>query len=104
MEERLPGVTTWIVRFGDRDQPPVEGRLQVDEDVVRFRAGTKGTASAVTIPRTDVVRAELVVDGLAESVVLTLADGRQVVIDHGVLPAGDLARVLRPPPFLEETP
>lgn len=85
---------TWIVRLATGRRPPVEGRLQVGVDELRFRAGTRGDTPPVKVPRASIVHTELVVDGMAESVVLTLADGERVVIDHGVLPAGDLARTL----------
>lgn len=53
-----------------------------------------GLEPAVTIPRAAVTGSELVVDGLAESVIVTLADGRRVVLDHGVLPAAELAHIV----------
>lgn len=109
--ERLQGVTTevnvertWIVRFDAGDGQRRAGRLRVDQDHITFVGTTPGD-STVIIERSDVLRTQLVVDGLAESVILTLTDGRHVVVDHGVLPAAELARHLsaHPPTEVEPT-
>lgn len=96
---------TWIVRFDAGDGQRREGRLRVDQDHITFVDNTPGDTTTVILDRSNVLRTQLVVDGLAESVILTLSDGGRVVVDHGVLPAAELARHLSAhPPTEVESP
>lgn len=95
----------WIVRLDAGDGQRREGRLRIGERHITFLVGTKGGAPALVIERSTIAHTELVVDGLAESVIVTLTDGRRIVVDHGVAPAGDLARSLSEhPPTEVESP
>lgn len=85
----------WVVRLLGDDGTAVEGRLDVGDEDLTFRAGMQGTlVPAMVIDRDRIARVELVDHGLAHRVELTLLDGARVVFDHGLRPATDLMEVL----------
>jgi hypothetical protein len=85
----------WVVRLLGDDGTSVDGRLEIDNTNVTFRPGVRGELMpAMVISRAQIAGVALLDHWLAHRVDVTLTDGSHVVFDHGLRPAGDLARAL----------
>ena len=88
----------WVIRLLGDDGTAVEGRLEVEQDEVVFRAGMQGAmVPAMVIGRDRIARVQPVDRGLAHRVELVLRDGSRIVLDNGLRPTADLVAALSGP-------